>query len=282
MKLLKRFGTFAVYASVLLGASWVQAQSLGSLTVNGQAAPSQVFKKVKVAQCVQGQSGSCGKPVFFDLNVRQELPAGTYLVGFENTLYPGLVSVQAGQNTVLNLERLDIPAIKGERVVVYRNLYSKAEQDKFLSSFFYNKKSFFRLEKGNFGDLYLTGAWEKDSIQRLSYEGCPGRLSERAKNELPEADRKRILEVDQLCNLVRDASSPSDLAGLFDFSSDKNGRIVQNWVSAPGIKMTITHDRYLVATPTRPGSYVMVFPGSYTVQALGKDAKAGVSVQVGM
>nr|BFD67779.1 hypothetical protein HAGR004_28010 [Bdellovibrio sp. HAGR004] len=282
MKLLKRFGTFAVYASVLLGASWVQAQSLGSLTVNGQAAPSQVFKKVKVAQCVQGQSGSCGKPVFFDLNVRQELPAGTYLVGFENTLYPGLVTVQAGRNTVLSLERLDVPAIAGDRVVVYRNLYSKIEQDKFLESFFYYKKSFFRLEKGNFGDLYLTGVWEKDVIQRLSYEGCPARLSEQDKKVLPNADADRIIGVDNLCNVLRGATTPRDLAGLFDFTNDKNGRIFQNWVSAPGIKMTITHDRYLVATPTRPGSYVMVFPGSYTVQALGKDAKAGVSVQVGM
>lgn len=282
MKLFKRFGTFAVYASILVSASWAQAQSMGFMTVNGQAAPSQVFKKVKVAQCVQGQSGSCGKPVFFDLGVRQELPAGTYLVGFENSLYPGLVTVQSGQTTVLNLERLDVPAIKGDRVVVYRNLYSKVEQDKFLESFFYGKKSFFRLEKSNFGDLYLTGAWEKDAIQRLSYEGCPARLSEKGKNELPDADRKRILEVDYLCNLVRDATAPADLAALFDFSNDKNGRIVQNWVSAPGIAMDITHDRYLVATPTRPGSYVMVFPGSYTVQALGKDAKAGVSVQVGM
>lgn len=289
MKLLKQIRTFTAFAMILAGCSWAQAQGFGFLTVNGVAAPGQLFKKVKAAQCTVGEMGSCGKPVFFDLGKSQELPVGSYLVGFENTMYPGLVTVRAGQTTTLSLVRLDVPSsVSADSVIVYRNMYSEIEQRKLLEAFFYNKNSFFKLEKSNFGDLYLTGVWEKDSIQRLSYEGCPARLSEEAKERLPIADRKKILEVDRLCNLVRDAKSPLDLSGLFDFSRDyqsgksKSGRIEQNWISAPGIKMVMTHDRYLVSSPIKSDSYVMVFPGSYTVQALGKDAKAGVSVQVGM
>ncbi len=63
--------------------------------------------KVKAVRCAVGQRGACDAPIFFDLNKPASVPAGSYLIGFENSIYPDIVEVSSGSTTTLNLEKGD-------------------------------------------------------------------------------------------------------------------------------------------------------------------------------
>lgn len=170
-----------ITTALIMFAGLAQAQSTGSLQVNGQPGKFQIFQKVKAVRCVLGQRGTCDAPVFFNLNTPQALPPGTYLVGFENSIYPEPVTVDAGGVTTLNLETVAVPAqVRGARIRAYRDLSTLIEQKKIYLTMFAMNRHFFRLDKENFGDLYLTGAWDRDYVQRFTYEICP-RLDSTAK-----------------------------------------------------------------------------------------------------
>lgn len=255
--------------SSLLFAGWAQAQApaMGSLQVNGQAGKFQIMQKVKAIRCDTAKRGACNDPVFFNLNTPQEVPEGTYIVGFENSINPDLVRVTAGQTTNLNLERVNIPAgVTGKKIRVYRDFSNSIEQNKILMSMFYMKRHFFRLDKENFGDLYLTGAWERDFVQRFSYNLCP-RLSQYNAND----------EAKSICAAITQATTPSGLAAMYSFSDD--GTFIENWVTEPGDVIPSKHPRYLVSAPMTDQDFVAVFPGAYKVQAEG--SKKAISVKTG-
>lgn len=254
----------------LLVAGAAQAQSAGSMQVVGEPGRFQLFQKVKAIRCETTQRGTCDAAVFFNLNQAQALPAGQYIVGFENSLYPGLVSVGAGQAVKLYLERVTVPAaVKGQKVRVFRDVSNALEQNKIMTSMYWMKRHFFRLDVANFGDLYLTGAWERDFTQRISYEACANMKSVTA---IEARDAK------QVCEAWNTAQRPEDLAALYDFKSD--GTFVEKWVSAPGDVFPTTHPKYLVSVPMTDQDFVAVFPGVYKVQAEGKGTPA-VTVRVG-
>lgn len=252
-----------IFSSLFL-AGIVQAQSMGAMQVSGQAGKFQLFQKVKAIRCDTTQRGACDAPVFFNLNQAQNLAAGSYIVGFENSLYPGLVTVSAGQTTNLNLERVAVPStVKGQKIRVYRDFSSSIEQNKILTSMYWMKRHFFRLDRANFGDLYLTGAWERDFVQRFSYETCGSMKSVTA---VEANDAKAV------CNAWNSAKRAEDLAPVYAFNGD--GTFVEKWVSAPGDVFPSTHPRYLVSAPMTEQDFVAVFPGSYKVQAEGKGMPA--------
>lgn len=247
--------------SSLLFAGIAQAQATGSLQVNGQAGKFQIMQKVKAVRCDTAKRGACDDPVFFNLNTPQAVPEGTYIVGFENSINPEMVRVTAGQATNLNLERVAVPAtVKGQKIRVYRDFSSTVEQNKILMSMYYMKRHFFRLDKENFGDLYLTGAWERDFVQRFSYNVCS-----RLKDFYNASD-----EAKEVCASVTQAKSPAGLAAMYVFNND--GTFTENWVTEPGDVIPSKHPRYLVSAPMTDQDSVAVFPGVYKVQADGGKA----------
>lgn len=251
----------------LIGAM-AQAQVMGSLQVSGEAGKSQIFQKVKAVRCEKDQRGKCDTAVFFDLNKPQALKAGNYIVGFENSIYPGWVTVEAGGLTQLNLEKVAVPSqITGSKIKVYRDMSAAVEQNKVLFAMYAMNKHFFRLDKENFGDLYLTGAWERDFVQRFTYEICP-KIENYTK--APE-------EAVVVCTAWNTATDYSGLRPLYTFNVD--GTIVESWVTFPGDVITSKHLRYLVSTPMSAADFVAVFPGVYSFQ--GNASRKTVSVTAG-
>lgn len=259
---------YFIALSTMLIAGWAQAQSLGALQVNGQPGKYQIFQKVKAVRCT-GQRGACDNPVFFDLNKAKEVPAGTYLVGFENSIYPEPVQVEAGRTQTLTLERVSVPSsVRGDRIRVFRDFSSLVEQRKIYLTVLMMNRHFFRLDKDNFGDLYLTGSWDRDFVQRFSYDTC-SRMS-----YYPEAPAA----AKSICKSWSEAKKSDDLRELFEFADD--GTFQEMWVTFPGDISKVKHPRYLVSTPMSQADFVSVFPGTYKFQAEGK-GKPAVSVKVG-
>lgn len=248
---------------VLMGAGLAHAQPMGALQVNGQAGKFQIFQKVKAVRCAIEQRGVCDAPIFFGLNKAQAVPEGSYLVGFENSLYPERVRVDAGRTTNLNLDKVTIPAeVRGKRIRIYRDFSSVVEQKKILLEMFAMNRHFFRLDVANFGDLYLTGSWERDFVQRFTYETC-SRI---------DTYGEAAAEAKSVCRAWNTAKSPMDLRELFDF--DGEGSFQEKWVTYPGDVIPSKHPRYLVSAPMTDQDFVAVFPGVYKVQAEGKNTVA--------
>lgn len=239
------------------------AQGVGSLRVVGEPGKFQIFQKVKAVRCRQDMRGACDSPVFFDLNVAQSLPSGSYLVGFENSLYPDLVNVQAGRTVDLSLVKLSVPPnLQGNRIRVYRDFSRVIEQKKIYLEMYWMNRHFFRLDASNFGDFYLAGAWEREVVQRFTYEACPkinlyGEVSDSAK---------------VVCKAWNSAKNPFDLRELYNFAGD--GTFTEMWVTYPGDVIPSKHNRYLVSAPMTTQDFVSVFPGAYKFQAEGKNTNA--------
>lgn len=257
--------------SILLFAGLAQAGT-GALQVNGQAGNLQLFQKVKAVRCDMNRRGACDAPVFFGLNSPASVEAGTYIVGFENSIYPDVVTVSPGRTTSLYLETIRVPSqVKGQRIRVYRDFSSLVEQKKIYLTMFAMKRHFFRLDKDNFGDLYLTGAWERDFVQRFTYEGCTYTINNKGNDNIP---RSAV----SICEAFRDAKQPSDIREAYNFSND--GTFTEMWVTFPGDVIPSKHPRYLVSAPMTDQDFVAVFPGAYKVQAEGKNMPS-ISVKVG-
>lgn len=249
--------------SLLMGNSFVQAAENGTLRVVGEAGRFQIFQKVKAVRCNLKSRGECDAPVFFDLNTNQSLPAGSYVVGFENSLYPDYVSVKANQRVDLFLEKVTVPSgLKGERVRVYRDFSRLIEHKKIYLAMYAMGRHFFRLDSSNFGDFYLAGSWERDSVQRFTYDFC-SKLH--LYGEVPEAAK-------QTCSAWNSATKPMDLRQLFSFGND--GTFTEMWVTYPGDVIPSSHNRYLVSTPMTTADFVAVFPGAYRISEEGKKAKS--------
>ncbi len=246
---------------------WSQAQAAGTLQVQGAAGARQVFKKVKAVKCSTTEREKCDEAIFFDLNKGVSLPAGSYIVGFENSIYPGRVEVRDGASVTIYLEKLTIPSsIRGDKIKVYRDFSSNIEQRKVLDSLYAMKRHFFRLNKTNLGDLYLAGQWDAEFVQRLAYAGCASMQSD---NPYYPEDARAV------CAAWKGARNGEGLRPLFTFNSD--GTLEERWVTRPGDINKVKHPRYLVSIPVRDTDFVGVFPGVYKVQGTG----AAVTVKVG-
>lgn len=254
---------------ILFFANLASAQSMGALQVNGVAGKFQIFQKVKAVRCNTQQRGACDDPVYLNLNKAEALATGSYLVGFENSLYPDLVVVESGKTTTLNLERIAVPSrVRGQKIRVYRDFSTLVEQRKIYLEMFYMNRHFFRLDANNFGDLYLSGAWERDFVQRFTYDTC-ARINTYGETSI---------SAETVCKAWNKAKGPNDLREIFEFSSD--GTFREMWVTYPGDVVPSKHPRYLVSTPMTEQDFVAVFPGAYKVQAEGKNMVA-ISVKSG-
>ncbi|HEX4922530.1 MAG TPA: hypothetical protein VFV50_00520, partial [Bdellovibrionales bacterium] len=218
----------------------------GQLILAGQAGPTQLFQRAKAARCAvepkaegraQVVKGSCATPVYFNLNEPVNLPAGSYLLGFENSLYPGLVEVKNAQTTRIELVRVELPpqAVEGR---VYRDFTKLAEQRK---QYFYTWGTgahFFLQAEYEFGDFYLAQWPVRPAIPNLNYDYC-------VRKGAPLAD-----EGAEICRSWKGASF-LEITDLFEF--DHRGRFTQYWVGRPGGVFKYQFKRNLVGAPLASG-----------------------------
>lgn len=269
MNLISSLAILFVYFS-----AGAQASS-GTLTVRGEAGPSQIFRQVKAAKC-NGVVRSCDAVEYFDLNQPKRLAAGQYILGFENSIYPGWVVIRAGQNVVLDLVKLQVPAnlSKEARVRVFRDFDADIEKNKLFFVQFYMSRPLFRLSQYNFGDLYLASPEMTDVTLRLNYDICNSFKMKNAENETAV----------EICLAAAQARGWRDMSALFLFQGRDHmerellkGMYLQNLVSEAGDRRQILMRRQLVSAPIRGTDFVSVFPGQYRFLS---DAKSASSQSV--
>jgi hypothetical protein len=252
--------------------------SMGTLIVRGEAGPSQIFRQVKAAKC-NCVVRSCSQVEYFDLNQGKSLPAGQYILGFENSIYPGWVVIRPGQSVTLDLVKLSVPAkLSGEvKVRVFRDYDSDVEKNKLYFVQFYMARPLFRLSQYNFGDLYLTSPGMTDVTLRLNYDICNSFKTKNSDNE----------EAVEICLAAAQAKDWRDMSALFKFVGKdhmerelQKGMYVQNLVSEAGDRRQILMRRQLVSAPIRGSDFVSVFPGQYRFLSE-KQSAVSQSVQAG-
>ena len=266
MKHKNSFSLLVIAATLLLSGI---ANAGGFLTVNGEAGRMQVFRKVKAVRCDERSRMNCADPVYLNLNEATQVEAGSYILGFENSIYPGFVRVNDGGSIVINLEKLSVPSsVKGKGIRVFRDFTNIIEQQKIFFTMFYMGRHFFRLDKANFGDLYLAGSWERDFVQRFTYEICARVATYPKQDPLGQ----------ELCQVWNNAGSMMDLSPIYTFGKD--GTFTENWVTYPGDVSARLHPRYLVSMPLNEGDFVSVFPGTYRFISSKKGASS-IAVKAG-
>ena len=250
-----------------------EVRAKGKMVVRGQAGETQLFKRVKVMRCeidvassgvfgsqtFRPKRGRCFNPIFFDLNTETEVPEGSYLVGFENMLQPGLVHVQAGQLTQLALQRLNIPRELQESttpIKIFRDLNHPAEQRKLMWSTFASGERYFSVAEYDFGDHYLRRFPLTDAVPNPGYKIC-------------ERERRPELSIraDRLCR-IWNLNHALAVNELFDLRA--NGTGTQYSVQSPGDAFPIRLLKQLIAAPitVQPGrqQFVAILPGAYVME----------------
>lgn len=234
----------------------------GTLLVRGEVGSAQVFGHVKALLCGK-TAQSCTNDTSFPLNKAVTLPAGDYLVGFEGSIYPGLVKIPAQGEVKLDLQRIYYPQemVNEQRVKVFRDFHNRngVELKKKAMEIFYGPGSLFRLARHSFGDLYLAGVTQREVATRVnSAKACQN----------PSKVIGDPGEGVDLCQRLTNLKSTQTLIRLVPLEL-KPDFIQIKWLSSNGYIVEVEHPRYLVAAPIlahnlRSGaSFVSVFPGSY-------------------
>lgn len=256
-----------------------QFQLDGSIELIGQSSPAQIFSRGKLIPCtiqrdlvqnvVVATRKSCddSKRIYVPLTdgVTQPatpVPPGLYLLGYENSIYPGYVVISPGQSQRIVLQRIPVPP--GGTVKIYRNLNSLVEQQKIYFTTYTTGKSFFKLGEYAFGDLYVQKVGNTNAPPSLSYDFCE-------QPALPELTARG----QRICRAWNQGSFMGVME-MFDFRTDS--RFVQWEVRKPGKPYGYRFARLLVAkaTTSTRASFVNVLPGSYSVEVTGTNGKANV------
>lgn len=247
-------------------------EQAGTLMVTGQPGIGQSFGFALVQKCeepklmdnsrktLKSLKISCGEKIKINLNSEEKLPAGNYLVGFENTLYPGFVKVEAGNSTTLQLQKIQIPTtLKSSRAVrIYRDMTSLVEQKKVYFERYYTGKSFFREAQYAFGDMYVAGKNKLDQMDQIKSKYC---------SEMNLSKLRLVTDIREqamfVCEALQSAQSMMDLSDLFRFAS--NGSYQEAVVDYPGDIFPKRYSRMLVSAPVRGTEFVSVMPGVYKI-----------------
>jgi hypothetical protein len=270
-----KLGAIMSLAILLISGMAGADASFGTLTVRGEAGPSQIFRQVKAARC-SGIIRSCSNVEYFDLNTPKTLIPGQYILGFENSIYPGWVVIRAGENLSLDLIKIQAPAnlTKEAKLRVFRDYDSEVERKKLFFVQFYMARPLFRLAQYDFGDLYLASPGMTDVTLRLNYDICNSFKNKNSENE----------EAVEICLAAAQAKGWRDMSVLYKFQGKdhmerelQKGHYLQNLVSEAGDRRQILMRRQLVSAPIRGTDFVSVFPGQYRFLS---DTKSAVSQSV--
>ena len=244
----------------------------GTLTVNGTAGQTQYYSHVVAQKCEAPESAinarttmrklvrKCSAPIKFALNAIQNLEAGDYIVGFENTVYPGFVNISAGTAQTIQLQVVSAPKsfTKERNLKVYRDLGSLAEQKKIYFQQFYAGQNLFRETIRSYGDLSIAGLAEPDVTSANSSNYCS---ENNLKNLVLAKDiREHALFV---CESLNGAQSMYDMADAFRFTT--NGTFQEAAVDYPGDISPKRYLRLLAGAPMKSTDFVSVMPGHYKI-----------------
>lgn len=252
----------------------------GEIEVLGEAGPSQLFKQIKAVRCDR-ETKKCSQFYFFNLNQSQKVESGQYIVGFENSLYPGWVTVDAGQKTTLNLVKLVTPSSLSShsRIRVFRDLDTDIEKNKMFFTQLHFGRPFFRLSQWSFGDLYLTKPGMLDITVRLNYDVC-----NRSQYEDPEVEDAKV--ICESATRTKESQNWRNMSSLFQFGGKdhmgrplQKGQYVQRLVSEAGDTRQILMRRQLVSGLIKGGDFVSVFPGRY--RFLSDSSASSISLSAG-
>jgi murein L,D-transpeptidase YcbB/YkuD len=238
---------------------------LGSLLVSGEAGPTQLFSYVKAIPCkvvkTKVQRASCQpeKALAVALNVESKLPFGSYILGFENSIYPGFVKISQKLQK-LKLEKIQMAEFENRRnsaaYRVIRDFSEPLEKNKNVFQTYYAQQPIFALAQYSFGGLYLKGSLQKDVSSRLSYRACESAVKIRSLSE----------EARTLCESAKvNSLTPSkEFFAVNKVNKKADGTFTEKWVSDDVMDVVVVkHPYHLVAAPLKFGEFVAVFPGSY-------------------
>lgn len=250
----------------------VATSTTGSLTVAGQAGPMQYSNQVIAQKCEVPEASmnaktamrklvkKCDTPVKFSLNTIQNLESGNYIVGFENTIYPGFVQIAAGSNVQIQLQKITIPSnlAKEKNLRIFRDTGSLVEQKKIYFQQYFSGQNLFRETIRSYGDLSIAGLGEADVAASTSYSYC----AENNLNTLVLAKdiREHALYV---CETLNSAQDMMDMADLYRFQT--NGTFQEAAVDYPGDIFPKRYLRHLVSAPVKSTDFVSVMPGHYRI-----------------
>lgn len=245
------------------------------LKISGQAHSSQIYQQVKAISCQEPSRDKnnllqpqCSAPIYFSLNQEQELAPGNYIIGFSNTIYPGFVSLSAGQRKEISLSQIPIISSSKDREIrIYRNFTSLIEQKKIYFTLYYLSSHFFKLAQYNFGDYYLTQTKSSNVFSAFDQRSCS-----RMDPDSRWSDFAKLL-----CNTYLTAQSMMDLSDFFSFETNDKylGQFQEAFIWSPGDIFSVRYMKHLVSLPLDPstmsiasGDSLAVFPGSYTFQSI--------------
>ena len=261
----------------------IQSLAAGFLQIEGIVSDASVVGKAKAVRC-EIQLYSQGKgikkdgcdynnPFILELNQNYALPDGTYIVGYENSIYPGLVEVRENQTTHLTLNEVEIGSeFTGQSVKMYRDFAHPIEQKKIMMTHFGLGRSFFLMTE-NEEEFQLRIPFFKEVLAQIDYKGCELVMSRAAKESTFRVERQDSIRI---CHSVVNAMTMLDFREVFDFNED--GSFVEMWVNRVGDLYKFKHKKHLVSQTLQAGDKVYLFSGAYK---LSTDGKKSISVIVG-
>lgn len=284
-----------------------------SFTLQGELGPTQLFGVGTMIRCSVKPYKGCVDAEAKGIEEREEFPVrinrpmlvpeGYYLLGFENSRYPGWFHVKCepldeGECApqVLSLKKIFLSEkiSQASVVVVTRDISQDIEQNKFLADQFYNGHSLFKEAAYGTWGFYLPGVNQFDVVQRLKNDFC-FKLDRNEKDISPEVldyclSLRDGLTLEQFENLpvaasLFNAEGTNDQVDalrslkLFNFKMKPTnqsplGEWTQSWITKPGAWLEFPQRPYLVASPlfpqnlSREKQFVSVLPGAYKITGL--------------
>jgi hypothetical protein len=264
-----------------------QMATVGTLLISGTQSPLQVGS-AKIVRChpTADSSGiqtmtreSCDTKFYIPLNQATTLEPGFYLLGYENTIYPGFIEIHTGEMTKVDLVQIPLPqTLPNASVRVYLNLQKVDEQMKFYFTTYGMGESFFLETSYDFGDIGVSRWPYSPNVPVMKFDVCKQR-------PLPKLTPKTT----RLCQAYK-LGGFMGMMEFFDFrdlaaTKTRKGYhtyIMREWqVSYPGNAYSYDVGRVLVATPGKntPGAFVNVLPGAYRAEV--SDGKQVAAVDLG-
>lgn len=247
----------------------------GTVVLRGTPSPAQKFSRGKLIPCNERLIGggqfaatrnSCDvkNVTYLPVSLPNQDQAisvapGYYIVGFENSIAPGFILVKPGEQLVIELQQIPVPA--GGSVKIYRDLNSLVEQFKMYFSTYVLGESVFKLADYS-GDLYIKAAGTRDGFVPLTYKACEA-------TKLPVMTTKGA----RICK-AWNMGTFMVMTEMFNFAS--NSTFSQWEVDGQGKPYPYSFGRLLVAnrTTAEVASFVNVLPGQYVVEVTGLNGTA--------
>jgi hypothetical protein len=195
------------------------------------------------------------------INSEVDLAFGTYILGFENSIYPGFVRISEKPRKI-QLEKIQLNNFVGKRSSanyrVVRDFAEILEKSKNPFQTYFVQQPIFSLAQYGFGGLYLKGSLQKDISSRLSYRICESAV----KLKSLSAEAKGLCENAKVSNLL----PTTEFFSSNKFKDKADGTFTEKWINEDVMDIVeVKHPYHLVAAPLKFGEFVSVFPGSYRV-----------------